>query len=227
MKYIIIAAICCLAIFSSINAQEIEKSQSVSDEKSVSVKIQLAENFPIPDFIESSEEEQIQKKQTDLYVRPSAKKRFNYYVKNTVGLNAFAKSIASAGFTTITNNPEEWERTGEGFGRRFASNMGRNAIEQTVTYGLDETLKVNSKYYKSPKKDFGSRTKNAFLSVVTARNKEGKRVLGTPRIVGVYSSHIIAREAWFPDRYNYRDGLRSGTISLGITAAFNLFREFF
>jgi hypothetical protein len=61
---------------------------------------------------------------------------------------------------------------------------------------------------------------------VTARNENGKRVLGFPRIVGTYSAAVIARETWYPDRYTWKDGMKSGTISLGFNAAFNLVKEF-
>jgi hypothetical protein len=51
-------------------------------------------------------------------------------------------------------------------------------------------------------------------------------VVGIPNLAGTYTSGIIAREAWYPDRYDWKDGVRSGTISLGFSAAFNLFKEF-
>jgi hypothetical protein len=47
-----------------------------------------------------------------------------------------------------------------------------------------------------------------------------------PNLVGTYASNVIANEVWYPDRYDWKDGLRSGTISLGFNAAFNLVKEF-
>ncbi|MDX6443736.1 MAG: hypothetical protein QOH71_810, partial [Blastocatellia bacterium] len=41
-----------------------------------------------------------------------------------------------------------------------------------------------------------------------------------------YTASVIAYETWYPNRYNYRDGLQSGTISIGTNALANLFREF-
>jgi hypothetical protein len=45
-------------------------------------------------------------------------------------------------------------------------------------------------------------------------------------LLGTLAAPVVAREAWYPDRFGYKDGLRSGAISLGINAAVNLFREF-
>ena len=160
------------------------------------------------------------------YVRPDSKTRFKRYVNSMFGPVALGKTVASAGWGTWRNSPEEWGDKWEGFGRRVASGLGKSVIKNTTIYGLGEALKYDSRFYRSQKKDFGSRLGNALISPVTARDKNGKRVIGIPRIVGTYTSSIVAAETWYPDRYSYRNGLRSGTISLGFTAAFNVFKEF-
>lgn len=166
------------------------------------------------------------KPQNQNYVRPSSKVRFNRYVKSIFGPSALLGNAASAGWGTITNSPEEWEKNTGGFARRFASGFGSGVIKKTTMYGLDEALKFDSHFYKSKNRSTGAKVKNALISPVTAYNKNGNRVIGVPRIVGTYTSAIIARETWYPDRYDYKDGLKSGTISLGMNAAFNLVKEF-
>jgi hypothetical protein len=160
------------------------------------------------------------------YVRPDKKERQKDYFKSLFGPYALARIVVGAGISTARNSPEEWGGQWEGFGRRVASGLGKNAIKQTVIYSLDESFKLDSKFYRSRKRDFGSKFKNALISPFTARKASGKRVFGFPRIAGTYTSSIIAAEAWYPRRYNYKNGLRSGTISLGLNAAFNLFKEF-
>jgi len=134
--------------------------------------------------------------------------------------------VFNAGVSTWSNSPEEWGTHWEGFGRRFASNLGKNVIRQSTSFSLDEALKYDSYFYRSKNKSVGARLKNSLISPVTARDKNGKRVLGIPRITAAYTSSIIAAEAWYPDRYNWKDGLISGSSSLAFNAAFNLFREF-
>lgn len=160
------------------------------------------------------------------YVRPGRKDRFDNYIKSMFGPVALGKTALSAGWGTWRNSPEEWGDNWEGFGRRAASSMGKGIIKNTVRYGLDEALKYDSSFYRSEKKDVGSRVLNALLSPVIARDKNGKRVVGIPRIVGTYTGSIIAAETWYPDRYNYKDGLKSGTYSLGMNAVFDLIKEF-
>jgi hypothetical protein len=165
------------------------------------------------------------KKQTP-YVRPSAAERRSKYVKGMFGWSAIGRNVAGAGISTWRNTPREWGGQWKGFGKRVASNFGKRVIGESVKYGLDEALEVDSSFYKSENRSTGARIKNALLSTVTARKSDGRRVVGVPRLVGTYSSHIIAAETWYPFRYSYKDGLRSGTISLGVGTLFNLVREF-
>lgn len=181
---------------------------------------------PINMEVPSEEKTVVKLPQVAPYSRPDAGKRFKRYINSTVGPFALAADVAKAGYFTATNDPEEWGKDAEGFGRRFASNLGERAIQETTIYGLDEALKLDSHFYKSQKRDFSSKLSNAVISTVTARKENGKRVVGVPRIVGTYGSRVIAREAWYPNRYDYKDGLKSGSISLGFNAVFNLFREF-
>lgn len=160
------------------------------------------------------------------YVRPEAAERFKGYIKDVVGPVSLAKSAASAAISTASNSPEEWEPNGRGFGRRFASNVGRNLVSSTTRYGLDEAFRLDSRYYRSDKSGFGKRLGHAVISTVTARRPSGRRTVGIPRIVGTYTGHIVAAETWYPARYSWRDGLRSGTISLGMNSLFNIVREF-
>jgi len=160
------------------------------------------------------------------YVRPDPKTRFKRYVNGMFGPETLVRAVGRSGISTWQNSPEEWGGQWEGFGKRLASSLGKNVIARTISYGMDEALKLDSHYYRSKKKDVGSKIKNAVISPVTARNSRGKRVIGIPRIVGSYTSSIVAAETWYPDRYDWKDGVRNGTYSFGLSVAFNLFKEF-
>lgn len=162
----------------------------------------------------------------DGYVRPNSEMRRKRYLNGLFGPYTLARQVAGAGISSWRNSPEEWGDKWEGFGRRVASNFGKNVIKQTTIFGLDEALNLDSGYYRSRKMDFGSKVANALISPITARTESGRRAVGIPRIVGTYASSIIAAEAWYPSRYNWKDGVKNGTISLGFNAAFNLVKEF-
>ena len=160
------------------------------------------------------------------YVFPTHRERFNRYLKSTVGPSRLAWTAASAGIAQWKDHPEEWEQGMKGYGKRYASSFGQNAIQQTATYGLDEALGLDTGFQKSKRDGFGARAKDALLQNITSRTKSGKRIISAPRLAGVYTGAIIAHETWYPDRYNYKDGIRSGTTSLLTGFGINLVREF-
>jgi len=163
---------------------------------------------------------------TQDYVFPTHRERFNRYLKSTVGPFRLAWSAGAAGVDQWRDHPEEWGQGMKGFGRRYASNLGQNAIQQTVTYGLDEAFGLDTGFKKSTREGFGNRLKDALIQNVTSRTKSGKRVVSAPRFAGAYSGAIISRETWYPERYSYKDGLRAGTGNLLTGFGINLLREF-
>ena len=160
------------------------------------------------------------------YTRSEASDRFKKYVGETIGPTALLGTMLSAGIKQIRNRPAEWGKTSEGFGKRVGDSFGRRLVKNAITYGLDEAFRVDSNYYKSQSRSFKAKFSNAVISSFTARNRDGKRVPGIPRLVGTYTAAIIANETWMPNRFSYKDGLRDGTISVGTNIGINLIREF-
>src|SRR5687768_15597033 len=76
----------------------------------------------------------------DMYEFPTRRERFDRYVSDTVGPARLARTAAAAGFSQWRDSPEEWEQGMKGYGKRFAASFGRNAIQQTITFGLDQSL---------------------------------------------------------------------------------------
>ena len=164
--------------------------------------------------------------QNQTYQFPSDSERFKRYVKSTIGPFRLAQTAASAGISQWRDRPEEWGQGMKGYGKRFASELGQNAIQQTVTYGLDEAFNLDTGFEKSKREGFGARFKDALIQNVTSRKTNGDRVFSVPRFAGVYTGAIVARETWYPDRYSYKDGLRAGTTRLLTGFGINLVREF-
>jgi hypothetical protein len=160
------------------------------------------------------------------YVFPTHRERFDRYMKSTVGPFRIGWTGFSAGIHQWQDHPEEWEQGMKGYGKRYASAFGQNAIHQTVTYGLDEAFGLETGFVKSKREGFGPRLKDALIQNLTSRTRSGKRVISVPRFAGVYTGAIVAREAWYPERYSYKDGIRSGTTNLLTGFGINLVREF-
>lgn len=120
------------------------------------------------------------------YLRPNADKRFKNYVNNVAGPFALVQYAGKAALLTGRNSPKEWGVERDGFGRRFANEFGKGSIINTTTYGMDEMLKVDSRFYRSRDRSLATRPRNSVFSAVTARNRRGERVIGFPRIAGSF-----------------------------------------
>jgi len=166
-------------------------------------------------------------KTPDIYVFPDSSKRFHSYVKATIGPLSLLKTAASAGLSQWDSDPLEWGQGMKGYGKRLASNFGGNVIRQTVTYGLSEALRLDSGFERSNRHGFWPRLKDALVQNVTSRTRSGKRIISPPIFAGAYAGSIIPSTTWYPSRYSYKDGLRSGTYTLGAGFALNAIREFF
>lgn len=170
------------------------------------------ENLPVP--------------QVKPYVRPTKEQRVKRYFSDSFGIPAVIGSAFGAGIGQISNNPPEWKRTTGGYGKRFASSYGTNALRNTISFGINEAFGLDNRFEKSGQKGIGKRIKHVFISSYTTRRKNGNRLPDFPYVIGTYSANIIANEAWMPDRFSYKDGLRDGTFSLLTRLGVNLLREF-
>ncbi len=160
------------------------------------------------------------------YVFPTKKERFKRYIWDTVGPWTLLAVAAAAGIDHWAKNPPEWGQGASGYGKRYASDLGQNAIQQTTSYGLSEAFRLDSSFTKSSRSGFGPRLEDALLENVTSRTRKGKRIISAPRLAGFYVGGIVSTETWYPSRYNYKDGLREGTYALLFGFATNVFEEF-
>jgi hypothetical protein len=160
------------------------------------------------------------------FVFPTKRERFNRYVLSVVGPFSLLSTGISAGINQWRDRPVEWEQGASGYGKRYASEFGRTAIQQTIIYGLDTAMGLDTGFQRSNRKGFFPRMTHALAENITSRTRTGKRVISVPRISGIYASRIISEEAWYPARYGYKDGLRSGTSFLLAGFGINLIREF-
>lgn len=231
MKLLIASSLAIFALVFSVKAQNFEPLAEKRQEEYKAVQFEKVGRRVLPAVfddkkVKTDETEASSSQTSQNYVRPTKQQRFRRYASDAFGVPALIGSTFGAGIAQIANNPPEWNRTIGGFGKRVASNYATNAIRNTISYGLSETFKLDNRFEKSGQKNFGKRLKHVFLGSYTTRTKTGKRIPDFPHFVGTYSASVIANETWMPSRFSYKDGLRDGTISLGVRFGVNLLREF-
>ena len=139
-------------------------------------------------------------------------------------------TVLGFGFAAVDqweNDPAEWGKGWDGFGRRVASNLGEFYIQEGVTEGLAAVMNRPLDYTPCKCTATGDRILWGVQGAVVDVMPDGRRLVAVPRIVGAYVGSF-AQAAWRPDRGSSRvnTALVNGTTSLGIGALINMYYEF-
>jgi hypothetical protein len=104
--------------------------------------------------------------------------------------------------------------------------MAYNGVRQTITYATAIAFHEDNRYFASGKHGFWGRTGYAVLSSVTTRNEEGGQRFSISSVSGVVGASAIA-SVWGPESWKGSSNIaKNAGVSFGVTAAFNVFREF-
>jgi hypothetical protein len=135
------------------------------------------------------------------------------------------------GFDGPGNHPAhgaipEWGEGADGYAKRYASRFGQHLAGTTIRYGLGELLEEDVTYHRCACTGVLPRVSHAFVYSLVAYTKSGRAVPSLPAIVSPFLASEIAVKAWYPDRYNTSDALRTSANVYYTLPLKNLFFEF-
>jgi hypothetical protein len=123
------------------------------------------------------------------------------------------------------DTPNQWGRNADSFGMRMASHFGTSLLRETTAFGVREADHEDPRYFRSGEGSNWSRTKFALKRTFMVHNDRGSIMPAYSSIIADYATPFLVHE-WRPERFTPAIGFRNGTISLGIGAATNVWREF-
>ncbi|MBV8846801.1 MAG: hypothetical protein JO307_28670 [Bryobacterales bacterium] len=166
-------------------------------------------------------------KDPDDDTRPAAKHGVRGFIRGTFTPTAIGMAGLGAGINQGTDTPHEWGQGAAGFGRRFASAMGKHIIGHGIHYAVSRALHEEIDYRPSGKTGFAPRLEYALLStVITRKTTTGDKTINAGELAGAFGSGLISR-AWQPaSTASIAHGFASGGISLGVNAGLHVTREF-
>jgi hypothetical protein len=163
----------------------------------------------------------------EVYHRPTDKEKLRSWAFVSFGPYAFIGSAAAAGVQQAENAAPEWGQGWDAYGVRVANNFGINLVTQTTRYGLAQVFHEDTLFYRCECDGFVPRLKHALISTVTARRgDDGHRTFSFSSLVAPYAGGEVAALAWYPSRYNDKDGFRIGNYNLAVQAGLNVALEF-
>jgi len=162
------------------------------------------------------------------YVFPSNSELRRYWLRNTIGLRAFAGATFRATWTTWVNEtPEEWGEGASGWFRRFGVGLLDNGINQSALHLISRATHQDPMYYSRKGSPFMTRVKHAVEMSYKSRNHQGDAVFSPAKIISPFVGPMVTRNTIYPDRFNSGDAAISGATYLAGSVGWNLVREFF
>lgn len=160
------------------------------------------------------------------YSRPTASERFADFGREAIGPVTIIKTVGVAGVLQAQNSPPDWGQGAVGFGDRVGSEYGRFLADSASRYLIAAALGQDAKYYRCQCTGFGHRLGHALKASFTARaGDDGHYVFSSAPIAAPYVGSFT-QLAWYPDRYGWKDAVRSGSYGYLYGIGGNLFREF-
>ena len=121
----------------------------------------------------------------------------------------------AAGFNQADNRPPEWKQGAGAYSKRVGSAYAIAGVTTTTRYALAEAFREDTLYYRCQCKGLFPRLGHAVISTFTSRRgTDGHRIFSFPALVAPYAGTMTAVYAWYPGRYDAKDGFRMGNYSL-------------
>ncbi len=122
----------------------------------------------------------------------TAKGRATWFVNSTVGPRSLAAGVLSASWGTAWNLPEEYNRTWEGFGKRFGMRLTGvstgNAIEATLGAAWGE----DPRYFRSTEPGVWNRVKHSIKYSFYTKRPGGSLKFAYARLAGNVGNNFLA-----------------------------------
>lgn len=137
----------------------------------------------------------------------------------------FAAAGAALG-GEISNEPKEWGRGIDGYGRRVGTEFAQFTIHTGVHEAGDALLGLDPRYFPCRCAGGWRRTGHALAFTFLAYDAHGRKRVDWPQLAGAYGSTMTVT-TWYPSHYSpLVQGVQQGHQEMGLVLGVNLVREF-
>jgi hypothetical protein len=142
------------------------------------------------------------------------------------GQGAIVRSLKTAIFAQVNDNPSAWSSTSRGFVERFGSSFARNATQGAITDSMAAALGHDTRYLPCNCSGFRRRLVYSLQMTVLTRNTKGNKVFDVSRLAGIYGGALVAT-SWQPHRLSLpAESARLTGIGMSTALLTSVAREF-
>jgi hypothetical protein len=152
--------------------------------------------------------------------------KYMYAVKDAFDPARLLLITTRAAVDQANNTPGAWGGGSSSYGIRVASRLGSDLVSETTAFGVAVLDHEERRYFRLGETSSNwARTRHAVRRAFIARSEHGGEMPAYSNFVAGLTTPFIS-QAWHPNGVKGMRELRSGSISLGMDAAANLWREF-
>ncbi len=159
--------------------------------------------------------------------RLSAGQKFELFVDNSVSVNAFTWSMLGSAVGQADNSPSGFHQGWEGYGKRFGTDMTRQASGQFFgTFVIATALHQDPRFYAEINPGFFHAVKYSLQQVFIMRNDDGLKVVAWSKLVGPALGEGLTTVYWPDQNRTVGNTFERYGLDLASRASGNLLREF-
>lgn len=167
------------------------------------------------------------KKDDTGYFNVNWKVRRSVYFHKLTGFQAFYETVPGTISDHARNFPESWGRGGGGFAKRFGSQYGQFAADETIEFAMSGWRQEDPRYHRREIGSVGGRTGYALGALFWTYNEKGAKTVASARLMGIYGGWAIATVGWLPESEKSFSALMfNAGLNVLTKAGANVFREF-
>lgn len=157
----------------------------------------------------------------------SGRERWRLYLKETFASPFLIPRTAFPALARhLENDPQEWGQGGAAYATRLADRYGRFFVRQGVESAGAAALGHEVRYLPSSRSSLGARVAHAVVMTFVTRDRTGAWTPHWSRFGAIVTAEYVGN-AWMPPGYRTQvEAWRGIGIQFGITASFNVAREF-
>lgn len=148
------------------------------------------------------------------------------YVWSVLGRDGALSATLSAGFDQWRGRPREWDLTGPGYVKRWASEYAESAIGDIAKYSVARLVHHDPSFTPCECTGVGRRLRHAIDSPFMARTRTGRRVPSPASLAGVIAGNVTSASTWYPTPLGARDGFKHAGMDLLAKIGIDVFQEF-
>ncbi len=161
------------------------------------------------------------------YVFPTSGQMNRYWLRNTIGLEAFVGATFTASWRQwISDSPSDWAKDATGFGQRYGTAFLDNAINTTSLVWISRAMGQDPRYRRCDCTGLWPRTGHAIKLAFMSYNRNGSLVFSPAKIVQPFTGPLVTRNTIYPDRFGTSDAFSGGGYYFAGSVAWNWVREF-